>query len=273
MATVLLTGATGLVGKYFLEHTDHDVFAVTRKVCNLSLPFNFNKFPHRVDVVIHLAQSRHYKEFPAYANDIFAINTAATARLLQYAKLVDASQFIYASTGGVYTAGKNWENFEEDESLIPRDYYTASKRCSELLVDQYRTLFNAINLRPFFIYGKGQAQNMLIPRLIQSVKEGTPIALMGHRGIMINPIHVSDVFAAITKIINDSGPSPLNVAGRDIMPIKTICDTIGNLVGKEPEYIEIPGDPIENSIIGDISKLKRIHTPEVSFKDGVKEMI
>lgn len=272
MAKILLTGATGLVGSYFMEHTEHDVFPVTRKVADLSKPFTFDKFPKKIDVVIHLAQSRHYKQFPTRADDIFAVNTAATARLLQYAEQADASQFIYASTGGVYTPG-NWENFEEDESLIPRDYYTASKYCSELLVNQYKTRFNTINLRPFFIYGKGQSQNMLIPRLIQSVKDGTPISLMGDRGIMINPIHVSDVCAAISKIIHNSGPSPLNVAGREILPIKTIANTIGELVEKDPQYIHVPGDYFEHSVIGDIDRLKHIHTPEMLFKNGVKEMV
>jgi UDP-glucose 4-epimerase len=105
MAKILLTGATGLVGKYFVEHTEHDVFSVTRDVADLSKSFKPQKFPQKIDIVIHLAQSRHYKHFPAAAHDIFAVNTNATAQLLQYAYRANASQFIYASTGGVYRTG------------------------------------------------------------------------------------------------------------------------------------------------------------------------
>ena len=44
-----------------------------------------SQLPAAIDVVVHLAQSSQYRGFPDTAPDIFAVNTAATARLLDVA--------------------------------------------------------------------------------------------------------------------------------------------------------------------------------------------
>src|SRR4051812_17570185 len=119
---ILITGAAGFVGSHLLAQLSgqHKLYAIARKVSafhhpstdwiehDLTLPLDWNKFPKQVDVVFHLAQSRHYREFPEQVADIFDVNVRSTVELLDYARKVGATRFIYASSGGIY--GHNDDN-------------------------------------------------------------------------------------------------------------------------------------------------------------------
>ena len=94
---IVLTGSTGCVGQALvreLKQAGHEVITVGRQtsndnevasvLCDLSEPFSTESFPARADAVIHLAQSRRYREFPVAAGEVFAINVAASQRLADY---------------------------------------------------------------------------------------------------------------------------------------------------------------------------------------------
>ena len=64
--------------------------------------FEPTHLPSHIDGVLHLAQSHAYRDFPAGAVDMFRVNVASTASLLEYARRAGASRFYLASTGSVY---------------------------------------------------------------------------------------------------------------------------------------------------------------------------
>ena len=90
--TVLLTGTSGYIGsnlrQYMFTQNYEDLVFVDR--CNgfdLSMPGWSNQLPEKnVDVVIHLAQSRRYREFPDGAEDMFQVNVASAFELLEWAR-------------------------------------------------------------------------------------------------------------------------------------------------------------------------------------------
>jgi nucleoside-diphosphate-sugar epimerase len=53
---------------------------------DLSSAWSEDKLPSSCDVIIHLAQSPHFRDFPNSALDVFKINIESPARLLDYAK-------------------------------------------------------------------------------------------------------------------------------------------------------------------------------------------
>lgn len=274
MKSCLVTGANGLVGKCLLDMLNGwDVCAVTRDVCDLAQPFTFRKFPKRVDAVIHLAQSRNFRDFPNQTEEIFAVNTTSTLRLLEYARKADCTTFVYASTGGVYDE-RDFYMFEDRPVTIRPNmgFYTTTKLCSEILVSNFTPYFNTVILRPFFIYGKGQDHNMLIPRLVNSVKTGLPITLQGNAGLMINPTHVSDAALAVRQAMNLKDSHIINVAGPEVVSLREIGTCVGSLVGKKPNFVVQSVKP--HHIIGDTALMEKLLVkPSVLFKDGVKEMV
>ena len=112
----LVTGASGLIGTCLVElaSENFDIYALTRRpmffrggkvkniVGDLSLPGVCEALPEKIDTVVHLAQSAHFREFPTRAADIFKVNVSSAVSLLDYARRAGAQNFIIASSGGVY---------------------------------------------------------------------------------------------------------------------------------------------------------------------------
>lgn len=240
---------------------------------DLSSDWSPKALPTSIDVVIHLAQSSHFREFPEQAMDVFGVNVASTARLLDYARTAGARHFILASSGGVYGAGD--EAFREN-SPIPHHgqlgYYLGSKLCAEVLAQNYSSLMNVAILRFFFMYGKGQKRQMLVPRLVDNVIAGNPINLQGKDGIKINPIHVSDAAAALEGCLKLEGSHTFNVAGAQTMSMREIAGLIGQAVGREPVFKIDACEP--RHLIADIGALSdSLVVPRVSFAQGIMELI
>jgi len=285
--SILLTGATGLVGSHF--HTAYrDRFAIhtvsrRRPIENsargghtqldLSGPWSEDALPKRVDAVIHLAQSEHFREFPERAAEIFAVNTAATVRLLNYARRAGARAFVLASSGGLYGASDS--GFTESTEIPAQGnlgFYLGTRLCAEIVAHSFAPFFSLIVLRFFFVYGPGQRKSMLIPRLINNVRSGAPIALQGEDGIRINPVFVTDAAAAIVRAMDLEGMHTINVAGPEVLSLRQIAGMIGDAVGRRPVYRVEATAP--RHIIGDIGKMGQLlHSPAIPFQQGLRRVL
>ena len=179
--------------------------------------------------------------------------------------------FIFASSAGIY--GNSDEEFNEESEIIYKSdfgFYLGTKHCSEVILDNYTKLLNVIQLRFFFVYGKEQRKGMLIPRLIDNIKNAAPLMLQGENGIKINPIHVSDAVKAIIKAMTLQESDKFNIGGDEVLSLRQIAETIGNVFEKSPEFLiqDLPA----NNLIGDITKMKKyLHTPQINFVEGIKQ--
>tara|TARA_Y100000591_G_C21809433_1_gene686999 strand:- start:376 stop:1188 length:813 start_codon:yes stop_codon:yes gene_type:complete len=268
-----------------ISKKDYDVFGVVRKLpkdplkninyLEIDLSSNWKKsmLPARADKVIHLAQSRNFRNFPDKAKDIFRVNINTTSKLLDYCNDVKVENFLYASSGGVYGNSKNL--FKENSPIVKPGklgYYLGSKLCGEILSQSYSSFYNVIILRFFFIYGKEQSRNMLMPRLFDNVNENKQITLQDESGIRINPIHVADASSAVLSALDVNENSIFNISGNEIVSLKKICDIIGSRINKEPVYHIEPGNP--NDLIGDNSLMKEcLHNPLISLENGIEDLI
>lgn len=282
----LIVGAAGNLGWFLCEKLSREgveVFALVRperevpKGChkigmelrNLKL----SELP-QVDSVIYLAQSKFFREFPDRWDDIFDINVKVPLQLADWARNNGVSGFHYASSGGVYESGVAAvrENAEINANRNS-DFYVGSRLSAEVLLRNFSTFFKNFSLiRPFFVYGPNQNRTMLIPRLVDNVRTGREIILVGDVGLKINPIHVTDAARAIAKLIHVSGFNALNIAGTEVLSLKSIAECIGDIVGTKPVFVHKPGETSE--LIGDISKMcELLGSPRIKFSDGVRELL
>jgi len=287
---ILITGATGLIGSHLcksLSECGNVVYGSGRQEnlppelvnidwisCDLAKPINTNVFPDDIEVIIYLAQSRRFREFPEGAGDMFKVNIQSTLGLLDYGMDIRIKQFIYTSSGGIYGFGGRM--FKETDGInIPSqlNFYLTSKYASELIIHNYSSFFSTVIIRPFFVYGPGQREDMLIPRLISRVKENKPIILNGENGIIINPIYVDDAVTAIERMIELERSNIFNMGGREVLSLRQIGEIIGELVGKKPVF-EYHEDLHPGYLAGDISRmLSMLCEPKTSFIDGLKKTI
>ena len=285
--TVLVTGASGLLGSRVISRlsSTHIVYAMVRTFPKAPLPqvqylpidfatdWDVAALPRKIDSIVHLAQSAHFRDVPARALEVFQVNIASTARLLDYAWRVGVERFVYASSGGIYSGGV--QTFRETSPVIEPNtlgYYLGSKVSCEALASSYARFMKIMVLRFFFIYGEGQNRTMLIPRLIDSIKEGRPISIQGESGLRLNPIHVSDACAAVMAALESDSSGIYNVAGPEILSLRELCGEIELLVNKTANLKCLPSEP--SDVVGDISLMREhLHNPVVHLRDGLKDLL
>ncbi len=282
MRKILLTGAGGLVGTHLLPllNKDYEVYTISGKnISSNNLKIDFSKewnaqiLPRDLDIIIHLAQSENFRDFPSKAVDVFNVNTTSTLKLIDFAYHTGVKTFVFASSAGIY--GNSDSEFDEATDIVYRSemgFYLATKQCSEIILDNYSSLLQVIQLRLFFVYGKGQRKDMLMPRLVENIRRGIPVRLQGSSGITINPTHVYDAVRAIKASLSLSGSHKINIAGPELLTMKEIADTIGGIVLKQPQFI-FEGTKARD-LIGSTSDMsKKLVKPVTRFKDGIGDLI
>lgn len=282
---LLITGGTGFIGRQVINNLlpQHHIFALYHKKPpqlierinwiehDLSHPIEESDLPKEIDVIIHLAQSRYYRDFPVKVDDIFKVNIEGTFRLLEFGRKRGIKKFIYASSGGIY--GYSYEKFIETDNINPINFYLTSKYCSELLLGNYNPYFRTVVFRFFFVYGPYQ-KGMLIPRLIENIRKGVPITIYGKTGVKLNPIHVRDAINAFPPVLETPVSGIFNIAGDETISIKDLSERIGKLVGKEPVFV-YEKNPILGDIVGDNSRMKSVLgvIPKITLEEGLSELV
>lgn len=286
----LVTGANGLVGRAVvnaLARAGVAVQAMVRTVPTRPFPDSVETVVHDLtrdaappvdrmpDKILHLAQSNHHRDFPGGAHDVFAVNLAATQRLLDWAASSGVQSFTLASSGGIYRPGAA-ETFKETDMLAPPgalNHYLATKQATELIAKPYAAHMIVSILRFFFVYGPGQRKEMLIPRLIERVRRDEPIDLHGPDGLSLNPIYVDDAARATVAAAASPTGITLNIAGVETLTLRQIGGYIGDAVGHTPLFVR-KSDALPPAIHGDIDTMKKLGVvPEFNFVSGIKNMI
>lgn len=284
---ILVTGANGLLGRSVVASlaSTNEVYAMVHTMPSDPLPdiqylpvdfaadWSVDALPSKVHAIVHLAQSAHFRDVPARALEVFQVNIASTARLLDFAWRAGAERFVYASSGGIYSSGI--QTFRETSPVIQPDtlgYYLGSKVSCEALASSYARFMKIMVLRFFFIYGRGQNRTMLIPRLIDNIRHGRPVMIQGESGLRLNPIHVSDASAAVVAALSSENSAIYNVAGPQVLSLRELCREIETMVGQTTIFETVPGHP--SDVVGDISTMSaNLHAPLVHPGTGLKDLL
>lgn len=247
----MITGARGFIGSHLLarcRHLPHDYVAVVRRLeegivdceycmADMSDPDWTDSLPTDVESVIHLAQSKEYRNFPDGASDMVSINVKSTFDLLEWSRKNSVKRLVLASTGNVYEHCPSIIG----NDCIPNSMYAASKMCSDMLALQYRDFFSIVVCRLFSVYGPCQ-ENMLIPNLVKRIEKEKPIYLAGGKGIIISPIHVYDVCDGLMNLATScQEEGVVHFAGPQVLDLKIVAETIGFALGKQPIFENTDG--------------------------------
>lgn len=276
---IVVSGATGFLGSALLPllAPRGEVVALHRPgaeppalagvrwlAADLAGPLG-DALPERAEAVLHLAQSRRYREFPEGVGDVYAVNVGATVALLDYARRAGATTFTYASSGAVYAPGP--EAVRETDLPAPGNFYAASKLAGELATEQFRGLLRGHILRFFFIYGPGQ-RNMFIPGLLGRLRERQEVTLAGPDGIHVNPVFVDDAAAAVAATLEAPESTTLNIAGPDVVSVRDIAELGGRLLGRAPTFATTGPQP---DLVAAIDRMSAtVGAPAVGFEEGLR---
>jgi UDP-glucuronate decarboxylase len=245
--TVLLTGAGGFLGRYFVAVIKHvnaqpgfnpiRVVAMDNYVSsvkwnpNEDLDINFEwiygdailgaQLPDKYDYIIHaagIASPQHYRANPLATIDV-AVNV--TRELLEKAKK-DNARMLFFSSSEIY--GDPFPEFvptTEDyrgnvSTRGPRACYDESKRMGESLCWVYENYFDVhvSVVRPFNVYGPGMMPKdyRVLPNFAASIARNEELSIYGDGRQTRTFCYITDAIVGFLKVLVDSeSPNVFNV--------------------------------------------------------------
>ena len=281
---ILITGCSGFIGRNIISRLAHDYkfWGICRDETYTPAGVNIiygdiqdtswlKKIKDPIDVVLHLAQSLFYKEFPAGTLDMVNVNIVSTTVLLEWARKNKVKKFIFASSGNVY--GSKVDKAHENDVCNPENMYAVTKMSSELIIRQYSPFFDVVILRLFGVYGPDQGR-MMIYNTINKIRNGETIFLADKKGVVFMPLHIADCVSAIKKVIDQELKKNIyNLAGIEIVTLKDVVDIIEQNTGKKAmvEFTKLK----PTVLIADSKQLydEINFKPKVNIKEGLVEVL
>jgi nucleoside-diphosphate-sugar epimerase len=279
---VLLTGATGFVGRHVLPAlaARHEVVALVRRVPGPAPAgatwvegdletLDPAALPSGIEGVIHEA-SRIDDPFGRDPGlmELAGVNVMGMLRLLEWAAAAGVSRFVYGSTGGIAGAGAPGTAVAETAPFAPPNPYNLTKHLAEQALTAYAWPFEVCALRYYAPYAR-DGSNPMILHFLECLERGEPIETGADDGPWMNPVHISDAVALTIRALEQPDPpAVVSVAGPDAVSRVRFVELLGTAVGREPRFTRLP-DP-SPSWVADTERLRAtLGAPRVTVAEGI----
>ena len=278
MARVLLTGATGFIGKHLLHRLrslEHQVIELNRKSGDISSQEIWANLPP-TDVVVHLAGRTFIPDSWNDPNGFLHTNFHGTTCALDYCRINKASMiFISAYLYGIPDALP----ISESAALRANNPYAFSKKLAEDACRFYSEYYGiAITvLRPFNIYGPGQSQKWLIPSIVEQVRKGKVIEVMD-LAPKRDYVYIDDLNEAIINSLDRlSGFNVFNIGSGQSYSVESVIEIIQFAEGSNIR-VRCVGERRPQEIMDTIADISRARYelgwfPRWSLSNGIKAVV
>ena len=279
---ITVTGGRGFIGSHFVESALEKgwrVYDIDKMgyASHRSLPWDKNSkytLTHgnianirhlpTCDMVINFAAESHVDNSITNCAPFIESNVIGVHNLLELIRTKPKYKrptFFHISTDEVY--GDIMEGaFKETDKLNPSNPYSATKACSEMLINSYHRTYGLryVISRSGNNYGSRQYEEKLVAKAVSCLKDGVKIPLHGDGSYIRDWTHVKDNIDGIMSII-DKGivDECFNIAANNHFTNKEVALAVikkFNKTEKEIEYVEDRwGQDIRYSV--DTSKIKQ----------------
>ena len=303
MTKILITGASGMVGKhlvdmcldkgYYVRGIDIrlDDRYLEKKYWGNNFDFfqadlrNFNRckvLVDDIDVVFHVAGVKGSpKRAAEQPNDYFTPMLQMNTNIAEASRLEGVDWYVYTSTVGVYQPA---EVFKEDDvwTTYPSEndkYAGWVKRLGELQLDCFETHYGLKNysiVRPANIYGEYDEfgeESTVIASLVKKGYHDDLLSVWGDGTPIRDFIHAEDVARGILMSYENQITEPINLGSGDGVRIKDIASIVATHYGKEIEY-DTSKPNGDNKRLMDMTRANSYgFYPEVDLETGIKRVI
>lgn len=259
MSRILITGATGFVGRAVIRRLradGHALSGTTRQpgtqgpdgvplysVGEFSAATDWTRIVAGADIVIHLAARTHVTdERGTQAVDLYrATNRDATRGLAESAAAAGVRRFVFMSSvkaAGEETCG---QALRETDAPRPEDAYGISKwEAEQVLADvAARTGLELVILRPPLVYGPDARGNLLT--LLKACARGWPLPLGGidNRRSLISLTNLASAVAICATDPRAAGKTYFVSDGEDISTAELVR-RLAQAMGRAPRLVPVP---------------------------------
>ena len=303
MTKILITGASGMVGKHLVDmclDKGYQVRGIDIRLDDRYLEekywgdnFDFFQADLRdfdrckvlvddIDVVFHVAGVKGSpKRAAEQPNDYFTPMLQMNTNMAEAARLQGVDWYVYTSTVGVYQPAKV---FKEDDvwKTFPSEndkYAGWVKRLGELQLDCFETHYGLKNysiVRPANIYGEYDEfgeESTVIASLVKKGYHNDLLSVWGDGTPIRDFIHAEDVARGILMSYENKITEPINLGSGDGVRIKDIASIVATHYGKEIEYDTTKPNG-DNKRLMDMTRANSYgFYPEVDLERGIKRVI
>ena len=300
MTKILITGASGMVGKHLVDMCLNDGYYVRGtdiryddRYDTYSENFEFYQADLRdfddcknvvvdMDVVFHVAGVKGSpKRAAEQPNDYFTPMLQFNTNIAEAARLQGVDWYVYTSTVGVYQPA---EVFKEDDvwTTYPSEndkYAGWVKRLGELQLDCFETHYGLKNysiVRPANIYGEYDEfgeESTVIASLVKKGYHDDLLSVWGDGTPIRDFIHAEDVARGILMSYEKQITEPINLGSGDGVRIKDVAEIIANHYNQSIDY-DTSKPNGDNKRLMDMTRANSYgFYPEVDLETGIKRVI
>lgn len=192
------------------------------------------------------------------------------ADFLERCRIMQITDVVYASTGGVYGYSGNRR---ESDRTHPEDPYSDYKLAIEENVTCLWPRSHLI-LRYFFPFGGGQRIPRLVPELIRKLTGNETIRIAGDsHGLTLNPVYIADAVEATIWLILNNLHGIYNIAGRHSLTLHDLIQQLARGLNRTPvlEY----SDEQDREMTGSADKLLSLHSGllSTSWNEAIRRTV
>lgn len=231
---VAISGANGFIGKYltkFLYYRGYKVIPIPHELLAIPTELEMIFEEEKPTFIIHLAA---YGNMGGQTNfeETCNANILALYNILQASRSTPYLKFVNISSSSVY--GKTRNVMSESDKLNPETAYAKTKACGEILAKAFADEYEKplITIRPFSVYGDGEADFRFIPTVIEKIRNNEPLTL--YKGNH-DWIYIDDFVRGMTILMESPKTNGIYNIGTGIQtPNREVVKLIGVILNQTP---------------------------------------
>lgn len=291
---VLLTGATGFIGKHIilpLQSRGFEIHAVTSKQCPESL--NSNLTWHQIDLmhkssIVDLIKSHQFSHLCHFAWEATPGKYWTSLTNLDWieASIHLARTFIQHGGKRIVVSGTcaeyEWKEdtyLERQTPFIPSTLYGSCKRSFYLVL---KALCEQLNISfawgyIFFLYGPHEHPKRFVPSIIRGLLGKDPV--MCSEGFQIRDfMHVKDVASAFAALLDSNVTGGLNIASGEGISLRELAKIVSEMLGGKEKLLfgALPTSANEpRCLLPDVRRLREElrWVPSIGLREGIEEAV
>ena len=270
MKRILVTGGCGFIGSNFVRYllarypgcnvTNLDKLTYAGNLENLADlegdrryrfvrgdvcdPQAVDPLVEEADAVVHFAAESHVDRSLLGGAEFVRTNVYGTAVLLEAARRYGVERFHQVSTDEVYGSVEEGA-WTEESPVDPRNPYSASKACADILVRAYHLNHGlpAVITRASNNIGPYQYPEKRVPLYITNAIDDRPLPVYGDGRQVRDHLHVEDHCEAIDLVLRQGQVGEVyNVGGENESNGLEVARTVLGQLGKPESLIEFVRD-------------------------------
>ncbi len=301
MKRVLVTGATGFIGRHCLPYlvaAGYEIHALTsRPSSDADWQALAEAWPQVTWHAVSMFETEKLERLVAEVQPTHLLHLAwelppklswdspkhflwmeASLKLLLAFHQHGGQRCTFSGTGFEYDARYGYCS----ESLTPKastNLYGTTKHCLQSMTEIYcqqHQLSYAWG-RVFFLYGPYEAKSRLVASIINALLDEAP-ARCSHGNQIRDYLHVADAASALVALLDSDVTGPVNIGSGTAVTLKQIIYAIGDILGKSHliELGALPSPPNEPALL--VAQVERLQRelkwlPQYSLDHGLRETV